>query len=204
MMQKTMIFDLGNVVINFNPKDFLATHFFNKKVERILYRSVFASAEWLELDQGILSWYDASKIFMRRGQKEGIALEMQGLLDTWTDMLSPIHDTNILLQHLAKKGYPLYYLSNISFHALNALSKNDFWHFFNGGVASCEVGLIKPDPTIYHLLLEKYNLNAQECIFIDDVEENIRSAIQCGMQGILCTDPAELKKSFYKSNIFKG
>lgn len=183
-MYRNIVFDLGGVVVDYNPKDYLADRFFNERIEKKLYDAVFGSEEWQLLDQGKITWADAFQIFMQRGQDRDMAFEMQALLEDWTEMLATRKPTIILLKMLKKKGFNLYYLSNISKDALNFLARRSFFKLFSGGVASYEVGVNKPDPLIYDALLDKYSLIPEETIFTDDRKPNAAAAFECGMTGI--------------------
>ena len=86
-----------------------------------------------------------------------------------------------LVEQLKQHGYCVYYLSNIPEDVLALLMERDFKGLFDGGVASCEVKINKPDPRIYRALLDKYQLKADECIFIDDRADNIKAASLLGL-----------------------
>jgi len=104
-----------------------------------------------------------------------------------TDMFIPL-DTVELLPKIKSADHTLYYLSNITFDVRDYLvAKYDFFNLFEGGVFSCDERIIKPNPEIYRLLLKKYNLNASDCIFFDDVEKNIEAAEKEGIKSILFT-----------------
>ena len=85
---------------------------------------------------------------------------------------------------LKQRGYCVYYLSNIPEDVLDLLMHRDFEGLFDGGVASCEVKINKPDPRIYQALLDKYGLKASECVFIDDNLANVQAAFTLGFVGI--------------------
>ena len=89
-----------------------------------------------------------------------------------------------LVQKLKAHGYCVYYLSNIPEDVLDLLMNRDMKGLFDGGVASCEVHINKPDPRIYKALLEKYHLKAQESVFIDDRLDNVQAAFRLGFAGI--------------------
>lgn len=184
-MYKNIVFDLGGVVVDYKPKDYLVDRFFHEKTEQKIYDAVFGSNEWLMLDRGDISWEQACKIFMGRAKQKDIEFEMEVVLEEWTDMLETRKPTITLMRLLKKKGFNLYYLSNISSHAFEVVSKRDFWNLFDGGIASCEVNINKPDPEIYRMLLSKYKLVPQETIFTDDNRENAANAFQAGITGIL-------------------
>ena len=95
-----------------------------------------------------------------------------------TGFLSPAEQE--LVRRLKNHGYSVYYLSNIPEDVLALLKERGVLDRFDGGVASCEVHINKPDPRIYQTLLDKYHLRADECIFIDDRAENLVAASALG------------------------
>ena len=96
-----------------------------------------------------------------------------------TGFLSPAEQE--LVRRLKNHGYSVYYLSNIPEDVLALLKERGVLDRFDGGVASCEVKINKPDPRIYQALLDKYQLKADECIFIDDRADNIKAASLLGL-----------------------
>lgn len=183
-MYRNIIFDIGGVVVNYNPKDFLMERFFSEGVETTLYNASFGSAEWRKLDNGEMTWLQASDIFLRRGREKGLEIEMQAVIDEWWEMLTTRKATVALMRLLKRQGFSLYYLTNISHEVLGLLSKRKFWALFDGGVASCQAGIGKPHVEIYQQLLDEYNLVARETIFTDDTRENAAAAFQAGITGI--------------------
>lgn len=183
-MYHNIVFDLGGVVIDYNPKDYLVDRFYHTDTEEKLYNAVFGSEEWHLLDKGEITWAEAQSIFMRRGHEDGLAFEMQAVMDEWTDIMSTRRATVALLRLLKKRGFNLYYLSNISKPILELLKQRDFWSLFDGGVASCEEGYLKPEPELYQILLSRYGLVPQETIFTDDLRENTAAAFEIGITGI--------------------
>ena len=93
-----------------------------------------------------------------------------------------------LVRRLKSHGYCVYYLSNIPQDVLDLLRDRGVLDGFDGGVASCEVHVNKPDPKIYKALLDKYSLKAEECVFIDDRLENVQAAFALGFAGIQMKD----------------
>ena len=183
-MYKNLVFDLGGVVINYDPKDFLVDRFYHEHTERKLYNAVFGSEEWNQLDRGEITWRQATDIFTQRAIDRDIEFEMQAVLDEWTDMLTTRKATVALMRLLKKNGFKLYYLSNMSKEIFGLIQKRDFWPLFDGGVVSCDVGAIKPNLEIYQALLEKYDLVPQETIFTDDRKVNATIAFNVGITGI--------------------
>ena len=93
-----------------------------------------------------------------------------------------------LVRRMKNHGYCVYYLSNIPQDVLDLLRQRGVLDRFDGGVASCEVHINKPDPRIYQALLDKYHLKAEECVFIDDRPENVQTAFSMGFAGVQMKD----------------
>ena len=187
-MFKSIIFDLGGVMVDFAPRDYLVTHFCNAEREEAIYRLTFGSEEWKLLDAGLLTRYVGERRMLERARREGLEFEVQGVLDDWMHMLHPRHRMHELVRRLKNHGYCVYYLSNIPEDVLSFLMERDFEGLFDGGVASCDIHVNKPDPRIYQALLKKYDLKASECVFIDDNPANVRAAFAMGFAGIQMKD----------------
>lgn len=181
-MIKNIVFDLGGVVVKYAPKNFLNKRFSNIELENFLYETIFASEEWKKLDKGDIQRVSANKEFMRKGAEHNRAFEVQAVLDEWIDIMTPVKATAQLIKRLKANGYNVYYLSNIPKDVMEYFKKNfSFIHLFTGGIASCDVHILKPDAEIYKLLLSKYDLYPQETVFCDDTDANVEAAKQLGM-----------------------
>ena len=184
-MSKNIIFDLGGVVVDFNPRDFLMDHFLNKNVEETVFSLTFGSKEWEELDRGTLNRGTANRIMLENAARCGRTFEVQTVIDEWEDILKTKKNTIKTMCKLKMAGHRLYYLSNIASDTLAMLQQRDFFPLFDGGVASCEIQVNKPDPRIYTALMQKYHLAYDESIFIDDNKQNAQAAYNLGITGIL-------------------
>ena len=180
-MYKNIIFDLGGVMVDFDPKTYLVDRFCNAEVEEQVSQLTFESEEWKLLDAGLITRSEANLRMLARAKEYGRAFEVQGVLDDWMHILRPRRRMQTLVEQLKQHGYCVYYLSNIPEDVLALLMERDFKGLFDGGVASCEVKINKPDPRIYRALLDKYQLKADECIFIDDRADNIKAASLLGL-----------------------
>ena len=179
-MYKNIIFDLGGVMVDFDPKTYLVDRFCNAEVEEQVSQLTFESEEWKLLDAGLITRSEANLRMLARAKEYGRAFEVQGVLDDWMHILRPRRRMQTLVEQLKQHGYCVYYLSNIPEDVLALLMERDFKGLFDGGVASCEVKINKPDPRIYQALLDKYHLRADECIFIDDRADNLVAASALG------------------------
>lgn len=156
----------------------------NERVENALYDITFGSEEWLRLDAGTITREEANRIMREKGAAIHRSFEVDTILTDWYDMLKTRDEIVQLMRRLKKRGYRLFYLSNISWDVLELLSPRKFWRLFDGGIASCEVHLTKPDLRIYQALINKYQLDAKECIFVDDNTSNASAAFDVDMTGI--------------------
>ena len=183
-MYKNVIFDIGGVMVDFNPKDFLLERFCNSATEEKVYNLTFGSEIWKKLDAGLCTRYEGNQAMLEAAKAEHCVFEVQEVLENWTTILRLRRRMVELVHRLKNHGYCVYYLSNIPEDTLDFLMKRGLEGVFDGGVASCDVHINKPDPRIYQELLNKYHLIASECIFIDDSRANVQTAFQLGMNSI--------------------
>ena len=184
-MYKNIIFDLGGVVINYTPRDFLMDRFMNKKAEETVYSLTFGSKEWQELDRGAISRGTGNRIMLANAAACGRTFEVQAVIDEWESILKTNRRTVNTMCMLKLAGYRLYYLSNIASDTMEHIRQRDFFPLFDGGIASCDVHILKPDPKIFTLLMQQYHLAYDESIFIDDNKQNAQAAYNLGITGIL-------------------
>ena len=187
-MYKNIVFDFGGVMVDFDPHKYLIDLFGNRGLEEEVYDLTFGSREWRLLDAGRITRREANERMLQRARSVGRGFEVEGVLDDWMSMLHPRRRMQTLVEQLKQRGYCVYYLSNIPEDVLDFLTERDLKGLFDGGVASCEVHINKPDPRIYKALLDKYQLKAGESVFIDDRLENVQAAFRLGFAGIQMKD----------------
>ena len=187
-MYKNIVFDFGGVMVDFDPHKYLIDLFGNRGLEEEVYDLTFGSREWRLLDAGRITRREANERMLQRARAVGRGFEVEGVLDDWMHILRPRRKMQELVQKLKAHGYCVYYLSNIPEDVLALLMERDFQGLFDGGVASCEVHVNKPDPRIYQALLDKYGLKASESVFIDDRQDNVQAAFELGFVGIRMKD----------------
>ena len=192
MSIKNIVFDLGRVLIKFEPKEYIEQNIPEEKREDF-YNGIFGSTEWLMLDRGTLSYEDAKKIFKER--VSGVDKQIDRLFDVdFFEILQPIEENVKLLPKLKEK-YNLYILSNFHQPAFEHIFKKyDFFRLFDGHTVSCYYYLLKPEKEIYDTLIDKFNLIPEETVFIDDSKVNIDACEKEGIRGIHLPDYTELKQ----------
>lgn len=181
-MQKTVIFDLGNVLLNWSPETILQ-RFSADLHEREQYRAVFFNQTWLALDAGLIEYDNALRLFSLLLEKP--LSEMERFMQVMRESLEPLPLAQDLLHDLHRRGVDLICISNMPLHA-NAYLKQryDYWHLFRGIVISAEMRLLKPHLAIFHHAIEQYQLDPQRTLFIDDSQANIDAAQKCGIRGV--------------------
>lgn len=186
------IFDVGNVLLYFDPRTFVRTLWKDEARAGRLHTAVFQSPEWRLLDEGSVSQEEAALWLCHRypDDTEHIRLVMKH----WLRCLTPKWEVVELLLDMKEQGMRLYFLSNISVSGREyVLSTYPFFSVFDGGLFSCDEKLAKPDIRLYQSLCAKYRLSPEDCLFIDDKKENVKAAESAGMRGHLFVGVERLK-----------
>ncbi|WP_407517558.1 HAD family hydrolase [Elizabethkingia anophelis] len=199
MIIKNIIFDFGGVLMDWNPK-YLYQNVFNSEEEMDFFLDNIATLKWnAEQDRG-RSFQEATEIL--QNQYPEFSKEIALYYSQWPVMLKGTIEENVSILRNLHGRYQLYGLTNWSAESFPYAYKNyDFFSLFNGIVVSGEEKLIKPDERIYELLLNRYNLNASECLFIDDNYENIRTAQAMDFNTIHLLPHTNLKEELQKFHI---
>jgi glucose-1-phosphatase len=195
-MIRNIIFDLGNVLLNWKPAEYLKTKNYHSEKIEVLLNDVFNSEIWRQLDNGDFSLEEAiNRISSKSILKKN---EISLVFDQRIEILHPIENNVKLLPLLKKRGFSLYYLSNFPQDLFPEILRiHDFFRLFDGGIISAEVKLSKPDIRIYKMLLKKYNLKSEESLFIDDLHNNILGARETGITAIHLEDPEKLSEYIF-------
>jgi len=196
-MLSTVVFDLGNVLVRWNP--------------RLLYEQLIADADELEqffdtvITHDWIRAQDAGRPF-----DEGIAVltaqfphyesEIRAFWERWEEMVpGAINGTVEILAELKERETPLYALTNWSHQTFPiARPRFPFFDWFDGIVVSGEIGMVKPDARIYRHLLERFGLTAEDCVFIDDSATNVAGAEAVGIAGLHFQSPDKLRRELAK------
>ena len=184
-----LIFDLGGVVVRWDPDAIIARAALDSKVKADL----FSHPDWLEVDRGTAT---AEEFVQRMASRTGIGeLDLKRLVELVPASLVPFPETVDLLYRLKARGYPLYCLSNMGHASIDYLEREHrFFEVFAGKVISCRLNLCKPEAGIYEHALQTYNLKPQETVFIDDVEKNVAAAARLGIRTIHLTNVADCER----------
>ncbi|MCL2463399.1 MAG: HAD family phosphatase [Defluviitaleaceae bacterium] len=193
-MIKNIVFDLGRVLLSYDPAAMLSEMYDSRKADALM-DTVYLSDKWSDLDKGELTFAGAVEYFS--ALRPDLRQEVENVFSagTWEKLLYPLEDTVALLRGLKKSGYMIYFLSNFSKEGFDIISpKRDFFKLADGWVISAHVRVIKPDPAIYELLLEKYSLAPAETVFIDDLPGNVAAAEGLGIHAVLFENAADCRE----------
>ncbi|MBO8140460.1 MAG: HAD family phosphatase [Thermosipho sp. (in: Bacteria)] len=195
-MIKNIVFDLGRVLLNWDPYSYMIKHF-EKEVAEFLKKHVFETEDWQMMDKGEITeeelWQD--KLDKYPDYKDYI-LHMKNKV---LDLLVPIEQNVSLIPLLKEKGYKLFVLSNFSKNTFQKVfEKYDFFKYFDGMVISSHVREIKPYEKIYQILIKKYKVKPGESLYIDDKIENIETGKKLGFKTIHLEMPLKLEEKLKK------
>ncbi len=197
-MIKTIVFDLGGVLIDWNPK-YVYRDIFDTEAEVDLFLDHITTMDWnVEQDAG-RTLKKATQLLTRKHPEW--AEEIKLYYDRWEDMLGgPIDGTvEILKRIIDSKKYQVLALTNWSAETFPIAQKRyDFLGWFEGIVVSGEEKCRKPFPEIYKILFERYKLNPAETLFIDDNPENVKASKDLGMSAIRFKNPSQLQSVLKK------
>jgi len=187
-----VVFDVGQVLIHWEPRA-LYRKIFTDHAEMEAFLTEVCPPSWnVELDRG-MSFADGVKEATRRHPH--LAAEIAAYDERWEEMLThAIQGTVDILEELHRQETPLYAITNWNGDKFRRTrSLYSFLGVFRDIVVSGDEKLIKPDPAIYHLLLTRNGLKAQDCLFIDDSAKNVESARAIGMEAHHFTSPQALR-----------
>jgi FMN phosphatase YigB (HAD superfamily) len=190
---RNVIFDFGGVLVRWQPEAVIASFYTDDALRERVREAVIRHPDWVDIDRGTLSEDTAIERFAARMQRP--AAEMRELMRHIKDSLTAMPDTVALLEELVQRGVPVYGLSNMSAPIFALLrSRYDHWDRFRGIVISGEVGLVKPEPEIFHHITDCYSLIPAETVFIDDHLPNIESAGRLGFRTIHFANAAQCRR----------
>ena len=203
-MIKNIIFDLGNVIINYNQKKIINN--FTEKEEEIkyIYDEIFHAPEWTLMDLGDITNDEAIEIINKRNEFKYEKLT-QEFLHEWYKKQPINRDIVEIAKILKNNGYNLFVLSNMANQTYEYFKNDEFFSLCTGIVISAHEHVKKTDEKVYRLLLDRYNLNAEECLFIDDDDsgKNYETANKIGIKGrrIMPNQAEDVKKLLLEFNV---
>jgi putative hydrolase of the HAD superfamily len=185
-----VIFDFGGVILKWQPQEILRSFYQDEGLRALIAQEVFGHPDWLDMDRGTLDEESAAQRFALRTGRP--LEEMVALLRHVKESLTPIPESVAILEALARRGVPLYGLSNMSAPTFAHLRRRyAIWRLFQGIVISGELQLMKPEPQIFQHLVQAHGLAVPASVFIDDSPKNVAGAALLGFQTILFKEPSQ-------------
>ncbi len=189
-MIRNIVFDMGKVLLDYDPLQACLRHAGAPEKAAVLKAAIFDHPDWqAKIDTGFL--YDDEYLLdvldrLETQELKTLAKDIMG--DWWLDSLFPVRGIRQVIERLLEKGFRLYVLSNCGYFFHKFSYKIPHVERFSGLLVSAEEKLIKPDPKIFERLCQKFELQADECVFVDDLQKNVDAAVACGMQGYCFAD----------------
>ena len=190
---KNLVFDMGNVLIEWNSEKILQAITDDRKLHNLLRKEVFETGLWVQTDEGVKTREEMIEIVTAKIGEE-YRNEITQLSRYWykyVDVYTKVQDRII---ELSKNGYNIYILSNTAYTFYDLVKEGYIpaASIAKGIVLSCEEKVLKPNEKIYNILLERYNLDPHDTMFFDDLSENIWGAARCGINGFVVENESEL------------
>jgi len=183
-MYRNIVFDMGNVLLRFEPDVFLEAVGVPEADRLLLKRNVYQSLDWARMDRGSMDEAAAAASMCCR-LPERLHPYVHALVDQWDRPILPVEGMEALVKELKEKGYGVYLLSNASFRQPEYWNRVPGSQYFDGTMVSAFVKRVKPEHEIYELFYVRFGLDPRECLFIDDSIANIEGAEHAGMDGIV-------------------
>ena len=198
-MIKNIIFDCGKVIMQYDER-YIASFFTDNAEDAALLASVGMHRKyWNAFDDGVLT----EEVYLEEVKKElpeRLHKSVEALSAKWTSHMPPVPGIEAVIKEIKANGKKLYLLSNFNQRLRGELDLAPSLKLFDGLVISGEVGVSKPDARIYEYLLSTYGLEAGECIFIDDRQDNLDAGEKLGIKGYLFDGDAEKLLAYLKES----
>ena len=182
-MIKNIIFDVGRVLVTFDPVQYVNSLGFDEETSRAVVGAIFHDQLWIETDRGVIPVEEFEDAFVANAPE--YEAQIRKAYREMGRIIQLMPHTMSWVKTLKERGYRLYVLSNYGEYLfLRSKDRLDFMPYMDGAVISYQIQMIKPDREIYEHILNKYGLEPEECVFIDDRPENVEGAKLVGMSGI--------------------
>ncbi len=201
-MIDNFVFDLGNVLVDYNPMRCILGYTHNISDANYIASEVFASPEWAELDKGSLDYEKALEIWSSR-MPERLLADVHTIVENFHKHLPEKKEMTEIVKRLKKAGKKVYVLTNVSERFPLMAEGLEVMKSVDGYVASYQEKAVKPSPEIYSILLGRFSLKPEDCIFIDDNSDNVLTAKKFGMAGyVFDGDVNKLEETFETLGFF--
>jgi 2-haloacid dehalogenase len=199
----TVIFDLGGVLIDWNPR-YLYRQLFDDEAAMESFLAEVCSPHWNEQQDAGRPWAEAIASLSETHPQH--ADRIAAYRARWPEMLGGVFDGTVAVLHdLKRRGVRLYALTNWSHETFPiAQQRYDFLAWFEGIVVSGSERLAKPDPAIFQRLLSRYRIDPARAVYIDDAPRNVNAAAQAGLDALLFREASQLRGQLLEKGLLDG
>ncbi len=196
-MIKNIILDIGRVILRFD-QDELIDNFYqgDEESRNLLKTEIFKN--WFVTDTGTVPDDEFARGVIEK-LPDHLKKYASKLFECWTISLEYVDGAEEFVKEMKEKGYILYVISNISNEFAKRHEHYKIFSYFDGKVFSAPIQMTKPHREIYEYLLNKYDLKAEECLFIDDTPKNIEGAKKVGIDGFVFENNYDAVREYLKS-----
>jgi 2-haloacid dehalogenase len=196
--RSVVVFDVGGVLIDWDPRHLYRKLFAGDEPAMEHFLANVCTHEWNRSQDAGRSFAEGARLLKHEHPQHAELIDAYGA--RFDEMMAgPIIGAVEILAELRERGIPLYILSNFSAETFPpAFERFDFLRWFRGMVISGEVGVIKPDPRIYEIMLTRFAIDPHEAVYIDDVAANAEAARPFGIHGIHFTTPNALREELVR------
>ena len=199
-MIRNIVFDIGNVLADFRWEGFLADKGFDENMVRRIGKASVNDGYWHEFDRGVMTYDEIFAGFV--SNDPGIEAELHKAYDDFSGIVTKRDYSIPWIESIKAAGYRVYYLSNYPERIYSDCREAlDFTDHCNGGILSFQEKVVKPDREMYELLLTRYSLVPEECVFMDDLEPNVKAARECGFNAFVFTTKDEAEEELRKLGV---
>jgi 2-haloacid dehalogenase len=196
--RSVVVFDVGGVLIDWDPRHLYRKLFSGDEPAMEHFLANVCTHEWNRCQDAGRSFAEGARLLKLQHPQHAKLIDAYGA--RFNEMMAgPIVGVVEVLAELRERGTPLYLLSNFSTETFpTAFERFDFLRWFHGMVISGEVGVIKPDPRIYEVMLARFAIDPRRAVYIDDVAANAEAARPFGIHGIHFTTPGALREELVR------
>lgn len=186
---KNIIFDLGGVVVDWSPARVVQEYPGDAALPVALFEDGFFERNWQDFDRGVVTQTEIVKEMCRFTGRD--YAECWDFIEFIKHSLRDIPATCQLIRELSAQGHRLFCLSNMSFEFYDYMKDREVFTYFEGQVISAYEKVIKPEKEIYRILTDRFGLQPQESLFVDDLARNTEAARQLGFHTVQFTNRTE-------------
>ncbi|EOH90101.1 HAD family hydrolase [Enterococcus pallens] len=195
-MIKNIVFDLGNVLVDYEPAKFISKFTENPQYQKYLLENIFLTAEWIDFDRGTITKEEIARRALKKAPAE-LEEAIHHILDTWYQEIIPIPEMEAVVVQLKELGYKLYVLSNAPVDFYQYEKNIPVLKHMDGVFVTADWKVIKPEAEVYYTFCHHFQLVPAQCIFLDDLPVNVAGARAIGMESfVFRKDLIALKEYF--------